>query len=155
MAVAEQDCEGGCLCGAVRYRVSGPSTWRAVCYCDSCSKASGGIAVAWAGFPAARFRLAKGSLAVFESTPGVRRGFCVRCGTTLTYQKDPVTLPGASDEVYITTRTLDDPNAYPPEEHVYYAARPDWLTVADDLPHHERLSEAYAHLQLDALSKRT
>ncbi len=117
--------EGGCLCGAVRYSVSDPSTWRAVCYCDSCSKASGGIAVAWAGFPALRFQMTKGSLAIFESTRGVQRGFCARCGTSRTYQMDPAKLPGASDVVYITTRILDDRNAYPPEEHVRYGERPD------------------------------
>lgn len=149
---ADEGCEGGCLCGAVRYRVRGTSVWRAVCYCESCTRASGGIAVAWAGFKTADFRLLKGSLAVFESTPGVRRGFCARCGSTLTYQKDPEKLPGASNDVYITNRSLDDPAAYPPDEHVFYGERMPWLTVSDDLPHHERLSVAHAHRQLARLT---
>ena len=145
----EQDHDGGCMCGAVRYRVSGASTWRAVCYCESCTKASGGIAVAWAGFAAANFRLLKGSLALFESTPGVERGFCARCGTSLTYLRDPAKLPDAHGNIYVTTRTLDDPAAYPPEEHVFYGERMAWLAVTDDLPHHERLNEKYEHLQLE------
>jgi hypothetical protein len=149
----EPGCEGGCLCGAVRYRVRGTSTWRAVCYCESCTRASGGIAVSWAGFPPANFALIRGSLTEFESTPGVHRGFCARCGTSLTYRKNPETLPGARDDVYISTRTLDNAGAYPPEEHVFYGERMPWLTVGDDLPHHERLSQAYAHLQLETIKR--
>ena len=151
----EQGHDGGCLCGAVRYRVSGPTAWAAVCYCESCTKASGGIAVAWAGFKSDDFRLTKGGIAVFESTPGVKRGFCVRCGTSLTYQKDPAKLPGASDDVYITTRTLDEPAAFPPEEHVFYGEHMPWLNVADDRPHHERLSEKYAYLQLESVRQKS
>ncbi|HEX9770334.1 MAG TPA: GFA family protein, partial [Kiloniellales bacterium] len=107
--MAEQAHDGGCLCGAVRYRVSGPSVWRAVCTCESCTRAAGAPLVAWAGFPSARFEVLAGEVAIYESTPGVRRGFCGRCGTTLTYQKDPQVLPGFADDVYIATRTLDDP----------------------------------------------
>jgi hypothetical protein len=150
----EQNHEGGCLCGAVRYSVSGPSIWRAVCYCESCTKACGGIGVAWAGFARENFRLLKGSLALFESTPGVQRGFCSRCGTSLTYRRDPAKLPDATDDTYITTRTLDVPDAYPPEEHVFYGERMTWLNVADELPHHERLSAKYEHLQLEAVKKK-
>lgn len=149
----ENEHEGGCLCGAVRYAVSGPSVWSAVCYCASCTRASGGIAVAWAGIDKARFRLLRGQLAIFESSPGVRRGFCARCGSSLTYQKDPAVIPGAHDDVYVTTRTLDDPAAYPPEEHVFYGERMPWLEVPDGRPHHAGLSAQYAHLQYLTLTE--
>ena len=85
---------GGCLCGAVRYRVTGPSVWKALCYCESCTRAAGAPALAWAGFEKSRFEVLEGGLAIHESSPGVLRGFCARCGTTLTYQKDPEVLKG-------------------------------------------------------------
>ena len=65
------------------------------------------------------------------------RGFCENCGTSLTYQKDPQVIPGARDDVYITTRTLDKPAAYPPTEHVFYGERVRWFSAEDQLPHHE------------------
>jgi len=139
---------GGCLCGAVRYRVSGATLWHAFCYCESCTRAAGAPLVAWAGFPSAEFQLSAGDLAIYESSPGVRRGFCGRCGTTLTYQKDPAVLAGFSDDVYVATRTLDAPDAYAPEEHVYYGARVAWLEMGDGLPKHESLSPENAHRQL-------
>jgi hypothetical protein len=148
----DQSHEGGCLCGDVRYVVSGKSVWSAICYCASCTRSVGGIAVAWAGIEKARFRIIKGELALYESTPGIWRGFCARCGTSLTYQKDPQVIPGAKDHVYVTTRSLDDPGAYPPEEHVFYGERMPWLEVPDDRPHHDSLSAQYAHLQFLTLT---
>lgn len=139
---------GGCLCGDVRYRVGGQSVWKALCYCESCTRAAGAPAVAWTGIPRDWFRLLQGTITSFESSPGVMRGFCGRCGTSLTYQKDPWIISGAKDDIYVATRTLDDPSAYPPDEHVFYGERASWFDVADDRPHHDGLSEDYAHLQL-------
>ena len=147
MTEANQVHRGGCLCGDVRYQVSGPSVWKAICYCESCTRAAGAPAIAWAGIGASRFRVLKGSIRIYESTPGILRGFCPRCGTTLTYQKDPAVVAGAQDDVYIATRTLDDPNAYPPDEHVFYGERVAWFEADDDRPHHEGLSADHAHLQ--------
>jgi hypothetical protein len=144
--------EGGCFCGDIRYAVEGPSVWKAVCYCDSCTRASGAPAIAWTGIPKNRFRLLRGRLTIFESSRGILRGFCGRCGTTLTYQKDPQTISGARDDVYIATRTLDDPSAYLPDEHVFYGERVAWFEAGDDKPRHESLSEDYAHLQLLTLT---
>ena len=143
---------GGCLCGAVRYQVSGDSVWKAICYCASCTRSSGGIAVAWAGIESSRFRVTRGRIRYFESTPGIHRGFCEICGTSLTYRKDPKVIEGARDDIYITVRTLDDPNDYPPDEHVFYGERVGWLTVADDLPHHHGVSDTHSHLQFLTLT---
>ena len=145
---------GGCLCGAQRYRVTGPSVWAAVCYCESCTRSAGAPAVAWAGFEASRFTLLKGKLTVYRSSPGVLRGFCGRCGTTLTYRKDPAILAGAQDDVYIAVSSLDDPDACPPDEHVYYGERATWFHAAGDLPRHEGISPLHAHRQLATMTGR-
>jgi hypothetical protein len=144
----EREHQGGCLCGAVRFRVSGPSVWRAVCYCESCTRAAGAPLIAWAGFPSAKFAVLAGELSIYQSSPGVLRGFCGRCGTTLTYQKDPQVLPGFADDVYIATRSFDDPGASPPEEHVHYRERVAWLEMGDALPRHDTVSPKHAHRQL-------
>jgi hypothetical protein len=143
---------GGCLCGEVRYEVSGASIWRVICYCESCTRAAGAPAIAWAGFDKTKFRLLNGGLEIYESSPGVLRGFCRRCGTTLTYRKNPEVLEGAQDDVYIATRTLDDPDAYPPAEHVLYGERVSWFDVEDEFPHYDSLSAGHAHRQLATMS---
>ncbi len=143
---------GGCLCGDVRYEVSGSSIWKAICYCESCTRAAGAPAIACAGFDKSKFRLLNGRIEIYESSPGVLRGFCRRCGTPLTYQKNPKVLEGAQDDVYIAIRTLDDPNAYPPDEHVHYGERVSWFNVEDELPHYDAVGAEHAHRSLATMS---
>ena len=146
--MAELDVHAGrCLCGEVRYEIRGPAVWSTICYCESCTRATGAIAVAWTGVEKAGFRLVSGELRLHQSTPGIWRGFCPRCGTAITYQKDPKVIKGARDDVYVTTRSLEDPGAFPPKDHVYYAERVSWLEIRDDRPHNAGTSEKYRNLQ--------
>ena len=113
--------EGGCLCGAVRYRISGPPSSSVVCHCASCRRASGAPTVAWVSVSRAQFQILAGSPTVFDSSPGVRRQFCGRCGCALTYEtaKSP-------DSIDITTVSLDDPNAFPPTADVWLEDKIPW-----------------------------
>lgn len=72
---------GGCQCGAVRYQVTGTITEAGVCHCRMCQKASGNFGMAYFRAPALTFT--RGEPGAFESSPGVRRGFCRACGTPL------------------------------------------------------------------------
>jgi len=107
----------------------------------------------WTGFKKSGFRLITGKLKIYESSPGVRRGFCPDCGTTLTYQKDARTISGAQDDIYISTRTLDEPEIYPPTEHVNYGEHVEWFSVGDGLPCHDTVSPENAHRMLASMSR--
>jgi hypothetical protein len=78
--------EGGCICGAIRYRVAGEPTNTMICHCQSCRRVAAAPVVAWVTFPKARFELLRGHPAEFRSSPPVRRTFCAACGTPLTYE---------------------------------------------------------------------
>ncbi len=54
--MTQSSIEGGCLCGAVRYRVNGAASYPVVCHCESCRRACGAQAVAWVTFPTEQFR---------------------------------------------------------------------------------------------------
>jgi len=118
---------GGCLCGALRYRVTGAPIWVAHCHCQSCRRASGGAVVTWAGYGDAAFAVTRGEIAHFASSPGVRRGFCAVCGSPLTFQSTRW-----PNEIHVTVGTLDEPAAFAPTAHVFYAERLPWLHIADD-----------------------
>ena len=126
---------GGCLCGAIRYRVTGPPSGTSLCHCDSCRRATGGPSLAWAIFPEDRVELIRGSLAIYESSPGVERGFCARCGTSLTYAR--ANRPGLFD---VTTASLDDPEAFPPSKEIWTEERLSWEAAHPDLPQFARFS---------------
>ena len=76
-----------------------------------------------------------GERALYASSPGVRRGFCARCGTPLTYEGER--FPG---EIHFYVSTFDEPQALHPEFHVYHEERLTWLDIADSLPRHATTS---------------
>ena len=76
--------EGRCLCGDVRLRVSGKPKWVLWCHCESCRRHSGAPASVFVSFADDAITITQGAIAKYESSPGVERGFCRRCGSTLT-----------------------------------------------------------------------
>lgn len=129
------DLEGGCLCGVVRYRVSGEPLARTICHCRSCRRASGAPSVAWAVFCPGDFEYLQGAPARFESSPTVTRTFCGRCGTPLTYQTSK--RPGAID---VTTASFDAPELLPPTKEIWTEHRTAWEPVNEAIPQYPRSS---------------
>lgn len=76
--------EGRCLCGAVRLRAIGAPKWVLWCHCESCRRHSGAPASVFVSFADDAVTILSGEIAKFMSSPGVERGFCSRCGSTLT-----------------------------------------------------------------------
>jgi hypothetical protein len=121
--------EGGCICGVIRYRVSGKPVNSMVCHCQTCRRAAGAPVVAWVTFPIAQVQLLQGQPCEFHSSEPVRRGFCPACGTPLTYEhRDRVGF------VDITTCSLDDPNLFPPTHHSWLSHDLAWVRFGDGLP---------------------
>ena len=121
---------GGCLCGAVRYEAAGPFRSVSVCHCRSCRLASGAPSVAWFVLPHSRFRWSQGAPRLFASSPPVRRGFCERCGTQLSYQhSDP------PDVIEMTTLSLDEPGDVRPTREIWLSERVAWVSVDPLLEH--------------------
>ena len=123
------DIEGGCFCGAVRYRASAPPTSSMICHCRSCRRAGGSPAVPWVTFTAADLGFIAGAPRYFASSAPVRRGFCAACGTQLTYEHQE--RPG---EIDVTTASLDAPEAFPPTYHAWLEDGLNWVRLADGLP---------------------
>ena len=102
--------EGGCYCGAVRYRAEGEPVLKAQCYCRECQYIAGGSANVTMGMPDAGFEYTQGAPKGFRRsdlpTP-VTREFCADCGTHLA-TKAPA-LPGA---VLLKVGTMDDPKQF-------------------------------------------
>ncbi|WP_342117677.1 GFA family protein [Pseudoduganella sp. OTU4001] len=124
---------GGCFCGAVRYEADAPvlnCTW---CHCSMCRGVCGAPSVAWFSVARAQFRYVRGQPSAFHSSPGVRREFCGVCGTQLTFADGRT-----PQEIDITTCSLDDPEALPPEDHTFAGSRLHWEAICDDLPRYLR-----------------
>jgi hypothetical protein len=115
--------EGGCLCGGVRYRVSGPFRRANFCHCSRCRKHSGAAALAQGRVARSAFTLLQGEeLLVAYTKPGhMAKVFCRRCGSSLfggTWPEGP--------EVSIRLGTLDDDPGIRPGYHSFAADTPPW-----------------------------
>ena len=121
---------GGCLCGAVRYEARGEPLARTLCHCAMCRRACGGAAVAWVVFGADDLAFIAGAPAYYASSPGVSRGFCATCGTSLTYRSE--SRPHAID---ITTVTLDEAARFGPTKEIWLAQRLSWEVPHPALEH--------------------
>lgn len=125
--------DGGCLCGAVRYRAWGRAYGITHCHCATCRKASGAPFVTWAGFDADKFVFTRGDPVSYASSGHVRRTFCGQCGTALTYRRGD--LP---DSIDVTLGSMDAPEALSPEDHTWTESRLSWIAFADHLPAYPR-----------------
>lgn len=124
--------EGGCLCGAVRYAGSGEPYHIAHCHCSDCRRSAGAAFVTWCSFRREAFQVTQGELREVEIA-GRLRGFCPKCGTSLTFRSSP-----ATDEVDVTVASLDHPESVTPTDHIWVEDRLPWIKLADGLPTHAR-----------------
>lgn len=120
---------GHCFCGAVRFTVDAEPTWSGICHCDSCRRATGGILMAAASFPRGAVRFEGAERRFFDSSPGVRRGFCGACGTALSYENERW-----PDDINLMLANFEDPGRIRPAMQIFTAGRLPWLHVVDDLP---------------------
>lgn len=129
--------EGGCACGAVRYKVTAKPIVAFLCHCRDCQHASGGGHAPALLVPAKAFSFTKGQ-PKYHARPSAMgghhiRGFCAECGSRLTGgQKNEPT-----DWVGVTAASLDDPSKFKPEMHFFVAQAQPWDTMDDDLPKHD------------------
>ena len=123
---------GGCLCGAVRYQIEGAVRNPCFCHCASCRRATGAPMVPWGTFARDALRVTRGRLSEYRSSAQVWRGFCARCGTSLTYRNE-----ARAAEIDVTLASLDDPTLLAPQMHVWVKDRLPWTTIGDQLPRHD------------------
>lgn len=127
--------EGGCACGAVRYRLASAPYDAGWCHCRLCQRTSGAPAVAFATVRRDDYVVTAetGAVGEYASTHFGRRGFCTRCGTLLT-----IAIDFQLDEIDVAAATLDDPDAVTPAFHIFCEEAIGWAPIDDGLPRHDR-----------------
>lgn len=119
---------GGCLCGGVRYTLTGELRDVFACHCSQCQRAGGHYLAAT---QARREQLTIESaetLARYESSPGIQRSFCARCGSNLFWEHM------AGPKVSITAGTLDSPTGLKLTAHTFVADKGDYYEIGDGVP---------------------
>ncbi|HEX3499477.1 MAG TPA: GFA family protein [Stellaceae bacterium] len=120
---------GRCHCGAIRFTATGAPLFVVLCHCESCRRSTGGALAAACGFRREDVAFAGNNPTYYDSSPGVRRGFCPRCGTSLTFESTRW-----PDDVHLMVGNFDSPDDFTPQCHVFAGERLPWLKMADGLP---------------------
>ena len=77
---------GGCLCGAVKYKVNKMNFKAYHCHCSICQRASGGIFSTYINLHRDEVIWVKGGPSYYNSSSKAKRGFCNSCGSSICYE---------------------------------------------------------------------
>lgn len=126
--------EGGCSCGAVRYRLTLSPMLVHCCHCRWCQRETGTAFALNALFERDRLELLQGepeTVAVpSESGKGQRIVRCPHCRIALWSH-----YPGGGDAVaFVRVGTLDQPQRTPPDVHIYTASKQPWVQLPEGVP---------------------
>ncbi len=124
---------GGCNCGAVRYALAAPPLAVVACHCTSCRRQSGATfsvnLVVLADSMSLTGQPASWNDPDTESGQPLAREFCGTCGSPIR------SVPASSPGVFaVKAGTLDHPDGFAPQMHIWACSRIDWVEVPAALP---------------------
>lgn len=124
---------GSCLCGRIRYRITGPVDEVGHCHCRICQKAHGTAFATYARVSAKNFEITYGqsSLQSFESSAGTKRTFCRECGSQLQFIRDD------ASHIGIAIGTFDAELEVQPSYQIWTRSKAAWWNLQEGLRSHE------------------
>jgi hypothetical protein len=123
---------GSCLCGAVRFTVTGDLPPPDACHCTKCRKHTGHY-LASTDVPRSAITIeGEGALTWYASSEKVRRGFCSRCGSSMFF--DPLFDGPGATWIGVSMGAFDGPTRTKLAIHIFVADKGDYYDIADGLP---------------------
>ena len=127
--------DGGCTCGAVRYRMTGAPIFVHCCHCRWCQRETGSAYALNALIEADRVELLQGDVEMVntpsESGAGQKIHRCPKCWVALWSNY----AMSVGDKIrFVRVGTLDDPDSIAPDIHIFTASKVPWLALPPDIP---------------------
>jgi hypothetical protein len=124
--------KGGCLCGKVRYQITGPLFNADHCHCSMCRRQHGAAFATYADFNPGDFNwtLGKNFVKTYDALPGDGWCLCSECGSTLAGTEN-------GHVTSITLGTIEGDPGIKPEAHIFVGSKAQWFDIVDDLPQFE------------------
>jgi len=145
--------EGGCSCGAVRYRLLSQPLFVHCCHCLDCQRQTGSAFVLNALIEADRVeRLAGEPEPVSMPTDSGRPHDVYRCPKCRVAVWSDYGRRGVM--LFVRVGTLDDPSALTPDVHIYTRSKLPWITLPDDVPAFEVYYDMKALWPAESLKRR-
>jgi hypothetical protein len=146
--------EGGCACGAIRYRLSSAPMFVHCCHCKSCQRESGSAFAVNAIIEADRVILLTGEpetiLTPSDSGEGQKIVRCPTCHVAVWSH-----YAGPDDKVsFVRAGTLDSPDRTPPDIHIFTASKQPWVLLPSDTPSEAIYYDCQDHWSEESLKRR-
>jgi len=122
--------KGRCLCGDIRYEITGPIFDVVHCHCESCRRHTSTAFATFFNVERSDFHITQGTLVRYTSSPDVVRTHCGRCGSPITFENP--------HELSLYACSLEDLTLVKPEAHIMVGEMLPWLNFGDDLPCFEK-----------------
>ena len=126
--------EGGCTCGAVRYRLASRPLFVHCCHCSWCQRESGSAFALNAMIESERVELLSGAPELVDtpsaSGAGQRIARCPRCRVAVWSH-----YAGAGDAIrFVRVGTLDEAGRLPPDIHIFTSSKQPWVVLPSGTP---------------------
>lgn len=145
--------DGGCSCGAVRYRLTSRPMFVNCCHCTQCQRLTGSAFVINALIETARIEILSGTTVVTAGPSESGRPHdihrCDACATALwsDYGRRPALR-------FVRAGALDDPAAAPPDAHIFTRSKLPWIALPANAPAYEIYYDMKALWPPDSLARR-
>jgi hypothetical protein len=123
--------QGSCLCGKVRFEITGGINSIVYCHCSECRKAQGSAFATNGAVNADSFHFISGrdELTGYPYTEVQTKYFCKHCGSPV--MSTNTTRPGV---VRVRLGTIESDITERPSAHIFVTSKASWDHITDDLP---------------------
>jgi hypothetical protein len=144
--------DGGCACGALRYRLASGPMFINCCHCLNCQRQTGSAFVINLLIEADRVEVLKGTaqpVDVPRDDGSVQRIFrCPHCQVAIFSEY------GRPEVRFVRGGTLDDPTGITPDVHVYTRSKVGWVTLPEGTPAFQAYYDSNKLWPADSLRRR-
>jgi hypothetical protein len=146
--------EGGCTCRTVRYRITSDPLFVHCCHCRWCQRETGASFALNAMIETGRVQLLQGTPETVDTPSASGRGQkilrCPVCRVALWSH-----YAGAGTRVaFVRVGTLDDPDRFPPDIHIFTASKQPWVALPSGVPAVEEYYDRAQYWPRDSLERR-
>ena len=123
--------EGSCLCGKIKFNITGPINDIVNCHCSLCRKAQGTAFATNANVKTKDFIFLQGeeNLTPYPSSSAQTKYFCKTCGSPIMSKN---TL--SPDNVRIRLGSIESDILERPEAHIFVDSKANWDEISDKIP---------------------
>lgn len=126
--------KGSCLCGAIRFEISGEIKNIIYCHCSKCRKAQGSAFATNGNLEKKHFKITQGEdeLNQYESSQGQYKYFCKTCGSPIISKNEQ-----QPNIVRIRLGTIETDIIEKPTAHIFVSSKANWDEINDKLPQYD------------------